>query len=81
MDKFYDFVNAELNDYVAQYIVEWWGYGHSRIEAANVPSELLEAAALDISPDLDGKILFQGPVNSDLRERMIAEFELIKAGF
>ena len=81
VDKFYDFVNAELNDYVAQYIVEWWGYGHSRIEAANVPSELLEAAALDISPDLDGKILFQGPVNSDLRERMIAEFELIKAGF
>ena len=78
-DKFYDFVNAQLEDYVAQYIVEWWGYGHSI--ADKVSAELLEAAGLDSSPDLDAKTLFQGPVDADLRERMIAEFELIKAGF
>ena len=80
-DKFYDFLNAWMEDYVATYIVEWWGYGHSNVVSAGVSSELLEAAGLDSSPDLDAKTLFQGPVNSELRERMIAEFELIKAGF
>ena len=80
-DKFYDFLNAWMEDYVATYIVEWWGYGHSNVVSAGVSGELLEAAGLDSSPDLDAKTLFQGPVNSELRERMIAEFELIKAGF
>ena len=76
-DKFYDFLNAWMEDYVATYIVEWWGYGHSNVVSAGVSSELLEAAGLDSSPDLDAKTLFQGPVNSELRER-IAEFELIR---
>ena len=70
-----------MEDYVANYIVEWWGYGHSNVVSANVSSELLDAAGLGSDPELDAKTLFQGPVNADLRERMIAEWELIKAGF
>ena len=79
---FYDFVNAWLSPESAEYLVTAWGYGHSNTtEMAKMPPEALEAVGLDTSDALREHTLWQAPVSPEMRERMIAEFELIKAGF
>lgn len=81
-DKFYDFVNAWLEPATANYIVSAWGYGHANATAmAAMNVEDLAAAGLDSTEALRAGTLWQAPVPSALREKMIAEFELIKAGF
>lgn len=81
-DDFYDFINAWLEPETAEYLVTEWGYGHSNIAAmAAMPQEELAAVGLDSTDTLRGNTLWQSPPNAALRERMIAEFELIKAGF
>lgn len=81
-DKFYDFINAWLEPQTANYLVTQWGYGHGN---AAVMSEMnnddLAAAGLNSSDELRANTLWQSPVPAALREKMIAEFELIKAGF
>lgn len=81
-DKFYDFINAWLEPVSAEYIVNSWGYGHSNAAVmAMMSAEDLAAVGLETSEKLRAGTLWQGPVPSELREKMIAEFELIKAGF
>ena len=81
-DKFYDFINAWLEPSSAEYIVNSWGYGHSNAAVmASMSEEDLAAVGLETSEKLRDGTLWQGPVPSELREKMIAEFELIKAGF
>ena len=81
-EKFYDFVNAWLEPRTADYIVNSWGYGHSNATAMDAMSqEDLAAVGLESSENLRAGTLWQGPVPAELREKMIAEFELIKAGF
>ena len=81
-DRFYDFINAWLEPETAEYIVNNWGYGHSNAVAmAEMSEEDLAAVGLETSENLRAGTLWQGPVPAELRERMIAEFELIKAGF
>lgn len=81
-DKFYDFINAWLEPVTANYLVEWWGYGHGNAAAmAAIDAETLAGVGLDSSDELRANTLWQAPVPSELREKMIAEFELIKAGF
>ncbi|WP_109465563.1 extracellular solute-binding protein [Albibacillus kandeliae] len=81
-DKFYDFVNAWLEPQTADYIVNAWGYGHSNmVEMGKMSAEDLAAVGLDTSDQLRANTLWQGPTPAELREKMIAEFELIKAGF
>ena len=66
----------------ANYLVEWWGYGHGNAAAmAAIDAETLAGVGLDSSDELRANTLWQAPVPSELREKMIAEFELIKAGF
>jgi spermidine/putrescine transport system substrate-binding protein len=48
---------------------------------AEMSEEDLAAVGLETSENLRAGTLWQGPVPAELRERMIAEFELIKAGF
>jgi spermidine/putrescine transport system substrate-binding protein len=80
--KFYDFINAWLEPSTVNYIVNSWGYGHSNAtEMAKIATEDLAAVGLDTSEQLRAGTLWQGPVPPALREKMIAEFELIKAGF
>ena len=38
-DKFYDFINAWLEPATADYIVNYWGYGHSNATAMAVALE------------------------------------------
>ena len=81
-DKFYDFINAWLEPATADYLVNAWGYGHSNAKAmATMSEEDLAAVGLNSSASLREHTLWQAPVSKELREKMIAEFELIKAGF
>lgn len=80
--KFYDFINAWLAPETAEYLVTAWGYGHSNAAAmAKMDQEKLEKIGLDSNEALRANTLWQAPVPAELREKMIAEFELIKAGF
>lgn len=81
-DKFYDFINAWLEPSTANYLVSAWGYGHGNAAAmAKMETADLAAVGLDSTEALRANTLWQAPVPSALREKMIAEFELIKAGF
>ncbi|MFX0540163.1 ABC transporter substrate-binding protein [Roseovarius sp. S4756] len=81
-DKFYDFINAWLEPQSADYIVTAWGYGHANAEAmSEIPAETLKSVGLESSEKMRENTLWQAPVPAALREKMIAEFELIKAGF
>jgi len=78
-EKAYDFINAWLDQRSADYIVEAWGYGHSNSEAmAAQPAGLLDEVGLG---DIDVPVLAQVPMDNQLRDRMLEEFEKIKAGF
>ncbi len=75
----YDFFNAWLEARSAEYIVNEWGYGHGNQAAVDaLGSDVLDAAGLGA---VSVPILFQSPMDNSLREKMIAEFELIKTGF
>ncbi|NMM46092.1 polyamine ABC transporter substrate-binding protein [Rhodospirillaceae bacterium KN72] len=81
-DKMYDFINAWLEDRTADYIVNAWGYGHSSQTGLNkVDPAVLAGAGYDNVEAFMDKTLWQAPVPAQLREKMIAEFEQIKAGF
>jgi len=77
-DKAYDFLNAWLEDSSANYIVTEWGYGHSNGEVMNAIGEENGFGTLE---SYSKNTLWQAPVNPAMREKMIKEFELIKAGF
>ena len=78
-DKAYDFINAWLDPRTANYIVENWGYGHSNTKAvAEIDPELLESVGLG---PVEAPVLAQVPMDNQLRDRMLGEFEKIKAGF
>ncbi|MBX3568602.1 MAG: ABC transporter substrate-binding protein [Rhizobiaceae bacterium] len=82
-DKAYGFLSAVNDDpAVANYIVNDWGYGHANAKslAAVDPAILKEKGYDDVAKFVD-KTLFQAPVPSSLKLRMIEEFEKIKAGY
>lgn len=81
-DRLYDFLNAWMEPRTAEYIVTAWGYGHSNgAGMAAIDREALAAAGYDDPDRFSENTLWQAPVPSALREKMIAEFERIKAGF
>jgi spermidine/putrescine transport system substrate-binding protein len=81
-DKFYDFINAWLEPKTADYLVSAWGYGHSNAaQMATMDQEMLKSIGLDSNESLRENTLWQAPPGPELREKMIAEFEMIKAGF
>lgn len=78
-DKLYDFLNAWMEPESAAYIVSEWGYGHgNQVAMESLGTEALDAVGLGT---IDVPILAQKPMDDRLREMMIAEFEMIKAGF
>ncbi len=78
-DKAYDFINAWLDPRTANYIVENWGYGHSNTEAvAGIDQDLVNSVGLG---PVEVPVLAQVPMDNTLRDRMLEEFEKIKAGF
>jgi spermidine/putrescine transport system substrate-binding protein len=80
--KAYDYLNAVNDPKVAQYMVGDWGYGQANAKgmATVDPEVLAEKGYADVDKFID-KTLFQSPVPSELKQKMIAEFEKIKAGY
>lgn len=78
-EKAHFFMNQWLGKPVADYIVGEWGYGHSNVEAMQQYT-LEDLTAAGLQP-VDVPVLYQLPMDNALRERMVAEFEKIKAGF
>lgn len=81
-EKQYDFLNAISDPAIAAYMVESWGYGHANAKgmAAVDPKILADKGYADVDKFL-GNTLFQSPMPTELRQKMIAEFEKIKAGY
>ncbi|GGE17757.1 spermidine/putrescine transport system substrate-binding protein [Gemmobacter megaterium] len=78
-DKLYDFMNSWLRPDAAVALMDELGYGHSNLKGMALKSEEdLEIAGLG---HVDAPTLPQVPNNPQLRERQLAEFEKIKAGF
>ncbi|MDE0307715.1 MAG: extracellular solute-binding protein [Albidovulum sp.] len=76
--KAYDFINAWMEPRSAKYLVNDWGYGHGNSAAmAELGEDVINAGLGEI----DAPVLSQVPMDHALRENMIAEFEMIKAGF
>ncbi len=81
-EKVYAFIDAWLAPSTSDYLVNSWWYGHSNEKGMSaIPEETMETAGLEKFGQYTADSLVQGPMDSDLRERMIAEFEKIKAGF
>jgi spermidine/putrescine transport system substrate-binding protein len=80
--KMYDFLNAWLSPQSADYIVNAWGYGHSNGAAmARIDPAVLKSTGFDNLDKYTDKTLWQAPMDPGMREKEIAEFEKIKAGF
>ncbi|MGB3813439.1 MAG: extracellular solute-binding protein [Shinella sp.] len=81
-DLAYDYLNAVTEPAVAAYMVESWGYGHSNAKgmAAVDPKILAEKGYADVDAFV-ANTLFQSPMPTELRQKMIAEFEKIKSGY
>ncbi|MDO6966515.1 extracellular solute-binding protein [Rhizobium alvei] len=78
----YDFLNAISNPDIATYMVDSWGYGHANGKGmAAVDPAILKAKGYDNIDKFVDNTLFQSPMPIALREKMIAEFEKIKAGY
>ncbi len=78
-DKAYDFINAWLAHPSAKGLLQEFGYAHTN-DAAMKEISMEELVAADVSP-IDTTLLAQTPIDSSMRDRMLQEFEQIKAGF
>lgn len=78
-EKAYDFINSWLRPEAAQALIDEIGYGHSNLKGMEMVAEdqKLEAG---LGP-INAPILPQVPNDPTLREKQLAEFEKIKAGF
>lgn len=80
--KAYDFLSAVNAPKVSNYLVTQWGYGHGNAAGMKaIPQDALDKSGYgDIDKFVDNT-LFQSPVPQELKQKMIAEFEKIKAGY
>ncbi|MBX3568604.1 MAG: extracellular solute-binding protein [Rhizobiaceae bacterium] len=82
IDKAYDFLSAVNAPSVSDYIVRTYGYGHGNgAGMAAVDPEVLKNGGYDDVDKFIDKTLFQQPVSAELKQRMVEEFEKIKAGY
>lgn len=78
-EKAYDFINSLLAPTSAPALLDGLGYALSNDAAmATIPAETLKAHYVD---PVSTTILAQTPIPTEMRTRMIDEFEAIKAGF
>lgn len=78
-EKAYDFVNALTAKPSAKVLLSNFGYSSTNDVAMNeIPHDELVAASVD---PISTTLLAQTPLDQNLRNRMLEEFEQIKAGF
>ncbi len=78
-DKAYDFANSLLSQTSPQALLDSLGYAHSN-DAGMAKLDPAALVAAGVSP-IDTTLLPQVPISTAMRDRMLAEFEDIKAGF
>ena len=78
-DKLYDFINAWLAPTAAKGLLDTIGYGHTSTVAMETVKD--EPAVKEGLSPIDAPVLAQTPNDPGQRERQLAEFEKIKAGF
>ena len=78
-EKAYDFINAWLEPSAGKALLDTIGYGHTSTEAMATIAE--EPAVKEGLGEIDAPILAQTPNDPAQREKQLAEFEKIKAGF
>lgn len=82
IDKAYDYLSAVNDPEVAKVLVGDWGYGQGNAKGMEgVDPAVLKEKGYDDVQKFVNKTLFQSPIPSDLKQKMIAEFEKIKAGY
>ena len=75
----YDHINSLLAHSSAQPLLDAIGYALANDAAmAEIPAEALAAAYVD---PVTTPLFVQSPPTTELRDRMVEEFELIKSGF
>jgi spermidine/putrescine-binding protein len=81
-DKAYDFLNAIMDTRSGTFLLTDWGYAHANgaTMAGLDPQVVADAGYADFEA-FKAKTLFQSPLPDALKQRMIQEFERIKAGF
>ncbi|MFN0113054.1 MAG: PotD/PotF family extracellular solute-binding protein [Paracoccaceae bacterium] len=78
-EKAYDFANSFLRAEAGPPLFEAIGYGHANLKAQElVGADAMAEAGLGTPTT---PVLFQSPVSQEMRDRMLEEFESIKAGF
>lgn len=78
-DKAYDFINAFIDQSSAPQLLANIGYASTNDAAmAKISAEDLKKAEVD---PIEGTLLAQTPIDHDMRQKMLEEFELIKSGF
>ncbi|MHA7773927.1 ABC transporter substrate-binding protein [Roseibium sp. M-1] len=81
-EKIYDFLSAVNAPEVSNYIVTSWGYGHGNGAGMKaIPQADLEASGYGDVDQFVDNTLFQSPLPNELKAKMIAEWEKIKAGY
>jgi len=82
LDQAYEFLNAVNAPGVSDYLVKTFGYGHGNgAGMAAIDAKVLSERGFDNLDKFLDKTLFQQPVPPELKQRMIDEFEKIKAGY
>lgn len=82
VDAVYDFLNARLDPAVSNYMVTAWGYGHANGAgmAAVAPAALAAAGHAGFGETMKST-LFAAPIDPVQKQKFVAEFEKIKAGY
>lgn len=81
-DKAYDFLNAIMDPRSGSFLLTDWGYAHANaVTMSTADPAVVEGQGYSDFDAFKAKTLFAAPLPQDLRERMIQEFERIKAGF
>lgn len=78
-ERAYDFINAWLEPTAGKALLDTIGYGHTSTEAMETIKD--EPAVTEGLAEIDVPVLAQTPNDPEQRQKQLAEFEKIKAGF
>ena len=81
-DLIYDYLNAAMEPRAGQYLIEAYGYGHANEKTYElVDDEVLEALGIVDPVALMAQGNFYDEIPPETREKMIVQFDEVKAGF
>jgi spermidine/putrescine-binding protein len=80
-EEVYDYLNALNAPETGKYLIEAWGYGHANTKSLElVPPDRLDELGIKDAKTLLSQGVFYDEIPADIREKMIAVFDEVKAG-